>query len=47
LIVAEIELQSEQEAFEMPEWIGFEVTADKRYYNSHLAENPYKNWGKV
>ncbi len=47
LIVAEIELRSEQEAFEMPEWIGFEVTADKRYYNSHLAENPYKNWGKV
>ncbi|MCQ2188869.1 MAG: CYTH domain-containing protein [Paludibacteraceae bacterium] len=44
LIVAEIELESEAETFDVPQWIGQEVTGDKRYYNSHLAENPYKNW---
>lgn len=44
LVIAEIELNSEDEEFDKPEWIGAEVTGDKRYYNSHLAENPYKNW---
>ncbi len=47
LIVAEIELESEAETFEKPTWIGKEVTADKRYYNSHLAENPFKNWEQL
>ncbi len=47
LIVAEIELESEEETFDMPKWIGKEVTADKRYYNSHLAENPFKNWEQL
>lgn len=46
LIVAEIELESEAETFDKPTWIGQEVTADKRYYNSHLAENPFKDWRK-
>jgi CYTH domain-containing protein len=44
LIVAEIELNSEDESFELPEWIGEEVTGDNRYYNSNLSVNPFKNW---
>ncbi|HSD09199.1 CYTH domain-containing protein [Flavobacterium sp.] len=44
LIMAEIELQSETEAFEKPSWLGEEVTNDKRFYNSYLSNNPYKNW---
>lgn len=44
LIVAEIELTSENELFEKPEWIAAEVTGDYRYSNSNLQSNPYKNW---
>lgn len=44
LIVAEIELKSEDEAFEKPNWLGKEVTNDERYYNAYLSNNPYKNW---
>ena len=44
LTMAEIELPDEQAAFERPEWLGEEVTGDKRYYNSMLMKNPYKNW---
>lgn len=44
LIVTEVELNSEDQAFEKPEWLGEEVTGDKRYYNSMLMKNPYKNW---
>lgn len=44
LVLAEIELKSEDESFEMPEWIGDEVTSDKRYYNSYLSAHPYKTW---
>jgi len=44
LIVAEIELKSEDEAFERPNWLGKEVTNDERYYNAYLSKNPYKNW---
>jgi adenylate cyclase len=44
LIMAEIELQSETESFEKPIWLGEEVTNDKRYYNSYLSNNPFKNW---
>ncbi|HEX9152262.1 MAG TPA: CYTH domain-containing protein [Flavobacterium sp.] len=44
LIIAEIELSSETETFEKPSWLGQEVTNDKRYYNSYLSKNPYKNW---
>lgn len=46
LVVAEIELQSEMQGFSKPEWVNTEVTNDKRYYNSNLATNPYKNWNK-
>ncbi len=45
LIVAEIELSSENEAYKKPEWLGKEVTGDVRYYNSQLSKTPYKNWG--
>lgn len=46
LIVAEVELASEDEAFEKPAFIGQEVTGDRRYYNSHLRRNPYCRWPK-
>ncbi|TVZ26384.1 adenylate cyclase [Gillisia sp. Hel_I_86] len=46
LIVAEIELKSENDTFDKPEWLGEEVTGDLRYYNSQLSKNPFKNWGK-
>jgi adenylate cyclase len=44
LFLAEIELESEDEAFERPEWVTTEVTDDARYYNSNLTKNPYKHW---
>jgi CYTH domain-containing protein len=44
LIIAEIELVNEEEAFKLPEWIGREVTTEEKYYNSNLSVNPYKNW---
>jgi len=44
LIVAEIELKSENEMFEKPAFLGQEVTGDVKYYNSMLAKNPYKKW---
>lgn len=42
LIIAEIELASEDEYFEKPDWLGKEVTGDLRYYNAWLSKNPYK-----
>jgi len=44
LVVAEIELNDENEAFEKPDWLGQEVTNDERYYNAYLSKNPFKNW---
>ena len=44
LIVAEIELESEDEKFEKPDWVGEEVTQDDRYYNMNLAIHPYTSW---
>ena len=44
LVMAEIELSAENETFDRPNWLGKEVTGDKRYYNSFIAHNPYKNW---
>ena len=46
LIVAEVELQSEDQEFEKPEWIGDEVSGDPRYFNSNLVNNPYTTWNK-
>ncbi|MCR5351507.1 MAG: CYTH domain-containing protein [Bacteroidales bacterium] len=47
LVVAEIELGSEDEPFERPAWLGAEVTGDRRYYNSCLTKNPYKDWTTI
>ena len=44
LVVAEIELESEDEAFERPAWLGDEVSMDPRYYNVRLLEAPYTTW---
>lgn len=44
LTIAEIELDSEEEAFIRPDWLGEEVTGDCRYYNSDLIKHPYKKW---
>jgi len=44
LVVAEIELDAEDEAFDKPDWIGREVTGEQRYYNSSLIRNPYSQW---
>ena len=44
LIIAEVELTFENEFFEQPNWLGKEVTGDKKYYNSHLSEHPFCSW---
>ncbi|MDX9929096.1 MAG: CYTH domain-containing protein [Bacteroidales bacterium] len=44
LILAEVELSSEEEPFDRPGWIGEEVTGDSRYFNSALISNPYRSW---
>jgi adenylate cyclase len=44
LVLAEIELPSEDAQFDRPEWLGCEVTGDPRYYNSMLMKHPYSQW---
>jgi len=44
LIIAEIELESESDVFEKPDWLAGEVTGDLRYYNSNLSLNPFLSW---
>lgn len=44
LVVAEIELTSEDEAFERPDWALRDVSDDPRYFNAALLKNPFKNW---
>ena len=44
LVMAEVELSTPDETFGRPDWLGAEVTGDRRYYNSHLARHPYKEW---
>ena len=44
LVMAEVELAYEDEPYEKPDFIGKEVTGDRRYYNGHLRSNPYKLW---
>ena len=44
LVMAEVELKSENEPFESPKFIGKEVTGDRRFYNSHMRKNPFKLW---
>lgn len=45
LVVAEIELQKEDEDFSIPDWIGEEVSDQTKYYNVNLIHNPYSSWG--
>ncbi len=47
LVVAEIELGSEDESFEKPTFIAAEVSSDPRYFNSNLLKNPYSSWPKA
>jgi adenylate cyclase len=44
LVVAELELESEDARFERPAWIGAEVTSDPRYLNTALAQRPWRTW---
>ncbi len=44
LVMAEIELASEEEVFDKPTWLGEEVTNDERYYNAYLSKKPYTSW---
>ena len=44
LLMAEVELPDEKASFFRPEWLGKEVTDDKRYHNSHIAQHPFKTW---
>lgn len=44
LIIAEVELKSEDEHFEKPSWLGKEVTSESKYYNSSLSRKPFKDW---
>jgi len=44
LVMAEIELESEDQPFDLPDWVGEEVSGDIRYYNACLARNPFTTW---
>lgn len=44
LIIAEVELKTENETFEKPHWLGAEVTGVIKYYNSQLSKKPFKTW---
>ncbi len=44
LVMAEIELSSEDESFQLPPWAGEEVSADPRYYNANLVKHPFTQW---
>jgi len=46
LVVAELEMPDENHKFENPNWIGEDVTHEKKYYNSDITENPYKDWDR-
>ena len=46
LVIAEVELQSEDESFEKPAFIGREVTGDRRFYNAHLTKHPFCAWSE-
>jgi len=47
LVLAEIELESEDQAFERPPWLGREVTHDPRYFNANLCIHPFSHWEEV
>ncbi len=47
LLLAEVELSTADAQVELPPWAGLEVSADPRYFNSNLAQNPYSRWRNV
>lgn len=47
LLIAEVELEDEDEIFEKPDWLGEEVTGNVRYYNSFLSIHPFKSWSRL
>jgi CYTH domain-containing protein len=47
LVIAEIELEDENEAFEKPDWLLEEVTNDQRYYNAYISKKPFLKWKSV
>ena len=47
LIIAEVELQSADEAVELPGWIGREVSTERRYFNASLSQRPYRDWDEA
>lgn len=47
LIIAEVELKSEDQRYEKPDWIGKEVTGDPKYYNANLIKNPFSKWQQI
>lgn len=47
LVIAEVELEAENEIFEKPDWLGEEVTGIIKYYNSQISKHPFKNWIKI
>lgn len=44
LVIAEVELDSENQTFDKPDWVGEEITGDPRYYNANLVDHPYSAW---
>lgn len=46
LVVAEVEIQDENQVIELPDWVGEEVSGDPRYFNSNLIKNPFTKWEK-
>lgn len=44
LVMAEVELKSDDEKVVLPDWVGLEVSSDARYFNSYLAKRPYSTW---
>lgn len=47
LILAEVELEDEEQKIEIPDWIGTEVTGNPKYYNANLISNPFCNWSNI
>ena len=47
LVIVEVELESEDQSFDRPEWLGKEVSDDPRYYNASLVKNPFSNWSEI
>jgi adenylate cyclase len=44
LVIAEVELDEEDQLISLPDWVGKEVTGDRRYYNASLVADPYTGW---